>query len=80
MKSKIAVDALAMLVARRGDRGRLHRALRPADRTIPARSFLAALRRHHLAGSMGQVTSADDSAAMESYFTLLQKNVLNRRR
>ena len=29
---------------------------------------------------MGQVGSAGDNAAMESFFSLLQKNVLNRRR
>jgi transposase InsO family protein len=29
-------------------------------------------------GSMGQVGSAGDNAAMESFFSLLQKNVLNR--
>jgi hypothetical protein len=29
---------------------------------------------------MGQVASAGDNAAMESFFALLQKNVLNRRR
>ena len=29
---------------------------------------------------MGQVASAGDNAAMESFFALLQKNVLDRRR
>ena len=29
---------------------------------------------------MGQVASAGDNAAMESFFSLLQKNVLDRRR
>ena len=29
---------------------------------------------------MGQVASAGDNAAMESFFALLQNNVLNRRR
>lgn len=29
---------------------------------------------------MGQVASAGDNAAMESFFSLLQKNVLNRQR
>jgi putative transposase len=29
---------------------------------------------------MGRVASAGDNAAMESFFSLLQKNVLNRRR
>ena len=79
MKSKIAVDALNMAVARRGsvagcivhsDRGSQFR----------SRKFLAALRRHQLKGSMGQVASAGDNAAMESFFALLQKNVLNRQR
>jgi transposase InsO family protein len=31
-----------------------------------------------LAGSMGRVASAGDNAAMESFFSLLQLNVLNR--
>ncbi len=42
--------------------------------------MLRELHRHDLAGSMGQVASAGDNAAMESFFSLLQKNVLNRRR
>ena len=33
-----------------------------------------------LKGSMGRVASAGDNAAMESFFSLLQKNVLNTRR
>ncbi len=33
-----------------------------------------------LQGSMGQVASAGDNAAMESWHALLQKNVLDRRR
>ena len=39
-----------------------------------------ALNRHHLIGSMGQVGAAGDNAAMESFFALLQKNVLDRKR
>ena len=31
-------------------------------------------------GSMGQVGSAGDNAAMESFFSLLQRNVLDRQR
>ena len=31
-----------------------------------------------MVGSMGQVGSAGDNAAMESFFALLHKNVLNR--
>ena len=37
------------------------------------------LRNNGLIGSMGRVASAGDNAAMESFFALLQKNVLNRR-
>jgi len=33
-----------------------------------------------LTGSMGRVAAAGDNAAMESFFSLLQKNVFNRRR
>jgi putative transposase len=36
------------------------------------------LRAHGLTASMGRVASAGDNAAMESFFALLQKNVLNR--
>ena len=35
---------------------------------------------NRLVGSMGRVGAAGDNAAMESFFSLLQKNVLNRRR
>ncbi len=33
-----------------------------------------------MVGSMGQAGSAADNAAMESFFALLQRNVLDRRR
>ena len=33
-----------------------------------------------MVGSMGQIGSAGDNAAMESFFALLQKNVLDRQR
>jgi transposase InsO family protein len=56
----------------------LQRSLEPAQ--FRSRKFLAALRHHQLTGSMGQVASAGDNAAMESFFALLQKNVLDRHR
>ena len=40
---------------------------------------MRALARHGLAGSMGRVGAAGDNAAMESFFALLQRNVLDRR-
>lgn len=39
-----------------------------------------ALGRHEMVGSMSRVGAAGDNAAMESFFSLLQKNVLDRRR
>ncbi len=38
-----------------------------------------ALNRHGIVGSMGRVGAAGDTTAMESYFSLLLKDVLNRR-
>jgi putative transposase len=38
-----------------------------------------ALNRARLVGSMGPVGAAGDNAAMESFFALLQKNVLGQR-
>jgi putative transposase len=38
------------------------------------------LKNNGLRGSMGRVAAAGDNAAMESFFALLQKNVLNTRR
>ncbi|SIS19461.1 Integrase core domain-containing protein [Microbacterium sp. RURRCA19A] len=37
------------------------------------------LHRYGMVGSMGRVGAAGDNAAMESFFSLLQKNFLNRR-
>ena len=45
-----------------------------------SRKFVRALGRHDMVGSMGRVGAAGDNAATESFFSLLQKNVLNRRR
>ncbi|MFF4743787.1 IS3 family transposase [Streptomyces sp. NPDC001268] len=78
MKSRLAVAALESAVARRGpaagcvvhsDRGSQFR----------SRKVSAVLSRHDLVGSMGRVGAAGDNAAMESFFALLQKNVLDRR-
>lgn len=79
MKARLVVAAIEMAVARRGvdvagcilhsDRGSHFR----------ARKVHRALARHGLVGSMGQVGSAGDNAAMESFFALLQNNVLDRR-
>ena len=44
-----------------------------------SRKYLRALPAHRLTGSMGRVASCGDNAAMESFFALLQNNVLDRR-
>jgi putative transposase len=78
MKARLAVTALESAIARRSDTAGC---IVHSDRGSQFRSrrFLAALNRHSLVGSMGQVGAAGDNAAMESFFSLLQKNVLDRR-
>ncbi|MDF4251408.1 IS3 family transposase [Streptomyces sp. WMMB303] len=78
MKARLAVNALDNAAARRGDVAgcTVH-----SDRgsQFRSRKYVHALHRHGLAGSMGRVGSAGDNAAMESFFALLQNNVLDRR-
>ena len=76
--SELAVTALRNAVALRGPVGaRVH-----SDRGSQFRShaYVRALRAAQLHGSMGRVGACADNAAMESFFSLLQKNVLDRRR
>ena len=76
MKSQLAVSALENAVqARRPTATVVH-----SDRGSQFRSrrYVESLRRHGLTGSMGRVGACADNAAMESFFSLLQKNVLNR--
>ncbi|WP_253705481.1 IS3 family transposase [Brachybacterium sp. P6-10-X1] len=79
MKARLAVNALDNAMIRRGDTAGcvVH-----SDRgsQFRSRKFVRALDRNHLIGSMGQVGAAGDNAAMESFFALLQKNVLDRKR
>ena len=78
MKSRLAVAALNQAVARRGE---LAGCVLHTDRgsQFRSRKFVHALNRHDMVGSMGRVGAAGDNAAMESFFSLLQKNVLDRR-
>ncbi len=78
MKSRLAVNAIEHAVARRGD---VAGCIVHSDRgsQFRSRKVLRTLARHDLVGSMGRVGAAGDNAAMESFFSLLQKNVLNRR-
>ncbi len=78
MKSRIAVNAIESAVARRGDvAGCLFHSDRGSQ--FRSRKLQRTLNRHRMVGSMGRVGAAGDNAAMESFFSLLQKNVLNRR-
>ena len=78
MKSRLAVTALNNAVARRGD---VAGCVLHSDRgsQFRSRKFVRALNHHDMVGSMGRVGAAGDNAAMESFFALLQKNVLDRR-
>jgi putative transposase len=78
MKASLAVRALQNALINRGhpqgvivhsDRGGQFR----------SKSFQHALRVNGLRGSMGRVGACGDNAAMESFFSLLQKNVLDRK-
>jgi transposase InsO family protein len=79
MTAQLAVHALRQAIARRQPVGTV---VVHSDRggQFRARSFRAVLTAAGLTGSMGRVASAGDNAAMESFFSLLQKNVLDRRR
>lgn len=78
MKSRLAVNALTSAVARRDD---VTGCVLHSDRGSQFRSkkMQAALAHHGLVGSMGRVGACGDNAAMESFFSLLQNNVLDRR-
>ena len=81
MKSQLAVTALDNAVARRHAMGAdVAGCIVHSDRgsQFRSRKFVHALNRHQLSGSMGRVGAAGDNAAMESFFALLQKNVLDR--
>ena len=79
MTSELAVRALDNAVARRGD---VAGCIVHSDRgsQFRSRKFIAAIDSHSMVGSMGRVGAAGDNAAMESFFALLQKNVLDTRR
>src|SRR5690606_4085944 len=82
MKSRIAVAALDNAVARRAiEDADVAGCVLHTDRgsQFRSRKMVSALKCHDMVGSMGRVGAAGDNAAMESFFSLLQKNVLDRR-
>jgi transposase InsO family protein len=79
MQARLVVTALETAAARRGD---VAGCILHSDRgsQFRARKAHRCLARHRMIGSMGRVGTAADNAAMESFFALLQRNVLDRRR
>ncbi|KES02900.1 hypothetical protein BU52_33425 [Streptomyces toyocaensis] len=78
MKSGLAVRALDSAVARRGQVAGCI-VLSDCGSQFRSRKFVAVLARHSMIGSTGRVGAAGENAAVESFFALLQKNVLDRR-
>ena len=78
MTASLAVAALHNAIALRSP----HNTIVHSDRGSQFRSnaFVRVLHNNHLTGSMGRVGACGDNAAMESFFALLQKNVLDRQR
>jgi transposase InsO family protein len=78
MTAALAVSALRSAIARRHPEGTV---VVHSDRggQFRSRKFRATLKANGLTGSMGRVAAAADNAAMESFYALLQKNVLDRR-
>ena len=78
MTAALAVSALRNAIALRSPAGTVVH----SDRGSQFRStaFIRTLKCHGLTGSMGRVGACGDNAAMESFFALLQKNVLDRHR
>jgi len=81
MTADLAVKALHNALTQRGGTDALE-VIVHSDRGSQFRSlaFVQALSAAQARGSMGRVGTCADNAAMESFFSLLQKNVLNRRR
>ena len=76
-KSSIAVNVLNNAVARCGD---VAGCVLHSDHgsQFRSRKHVRALVRHSVVGSMGRVGAARENAAMESFFSLLQKIILDR--
>lgn len=78
MKASLAVSALRNAVDQRDPIGTIVHSDRGSQ--FRSRRFVHELSHNGLRGSMGRVGAYGDNAAMESFFALLQKNVLDRQR
>jgi len=78
MTSQLAVRALDNAVIGRDYRATIVHSDRGSQ--FRSRAFVGRLRHYKMVGSMGRVGACGDNAMMESFFSLLQKNVLDRQR
>jgi transposase InsO family protein len=78
MKSSLAAAAIRNAIRLRSPAGTICHSDRGSQ--FRSKKVVRILKNNGLRGSMGRVAAAGDNAAMESFFALLQKNVLNTRR
>ncbi len=78
MKSSLVVCAIRNAIMIRMPDGTILHSDRGSQNR--AKKVLRLLKNNGLIGSMGRVGACGDNAAMESFFSLLQKNVLNTKR
>jgi putative transposase len=78
MKASLAVAALRNAIIRRDPVGTVVHSDRGSQ--FRSNAFVRTIKNNGLLGSMGRVGACGDNAAMESFFALLQKNVLDRQR
>lgn len=77
MKSSLAVSALRNAIMLRDPQGTIVHSDRGSQ--FRSKRVVRLVKNNDLRGSMGRVGAAGDNAAMESFFALLQKNVLDTR-
>ncbi len=78
MKASLAVSAIRNAIALRAPAGTVPHSDRGSQ--FRSKKVVRLLQNNDLRGSMGRVGACGDNAAMESFFALLQKNVLNTQR
>lgn len=78
MKSSLAASAIRNAIALRSPVGTILHSDRGSQ--FRSKKVVRLLKNNGLVGSMGRVGSSGDNAAMESFFSLLQKNVLDTQR
>ena len=77
MTAELAVAAVRNAVALRNVDGTILHSDRGSQ--FRSRKFVELLRQEGITGSMGRVGACGDNAAMESFFALVQKNVLDKK-